>query len=100
MAGQILFNNIVADATSATFISSGGKFIVNVRGDDFTNVTVNIQVASPNDPNDPKRFATLENGSFQENRTRTMDFIPAGMLVRAISSGVGPGDNIFCEVIQ
>ena len=100
MAGQILFNNIVVDATSDSFKSSGGKFIVNVRGDDFTGVTINIQVASPNDPSTPNRFATLENGSFTDNGTRTMDFIPAGMLVRAISSGVGAGDNIFCEVIQ
>lgn len=96
----ILFNNINAPAISSQYSSSGGPAIVVVRGDDFTGVTIDIQTASSSDPSDPIRWSVLTNGSFTAANTFNITYLPPGLLLRAVATGVGASDNIFVEIIQ
>lgn len=96
----ILLNNVNAPTTSEDYKSFGGPAIVVVRGDDFTGVTVNIEVASSSDPNGAPRWATLVNGSFTEAATFNITYLPSGLLLRAAAVGVGAADNIFVEILQ
>lgn len=101
MANKILFNNISADDTSDTFKTTGGSAIVNIRGTLGTG-TMEIQVASPNDPDAPTfRFVVLPDGSHTAPTTFKVDYLPTGMLLRAVLTGsVVSASDVFVDVLQ
>lgn len=95
----ILLNNVNTDQTSAEFESRGGSAIVNVRADNFDGATLGIQMASDQDPLD--RFITLLNGSFTDNSSIKMDYLPQGVKLRVNLTGAGgSASNIFCDILQ
>jgi hypothetical protein len=95
---SILLNNVAANTTSTGVASRGGKFVAIIRGDSYGGGTVNIQVASANDPG--LRYATLSAGAFTANGQLNLDFLPVGLLVRAEFTGATAPSNVFVEIMQ
>ena len=98
MPNQILFINQNSPGTSDNFESVGGKSIIIIRADNFTGMTVDIEVASSSDPT--VRFEVLPSGNFTANGSVMLDYLPPGILLRAVAASV-PGDaELFVQIVQ
>ena len=99
----ILLDNVSTDVTTPDvaniFISRGGSAIVNIRANDFGGATVEIQVKSIQDT--VSRWATLASGTFTAAASVKLDYVPAGLSVRAIVTGTtGSSDGIFADILK
>lgn len=101
MSNKILIDNVSGqDVMSGFFESAGGVAVVNIRGV-FGPANVIIQIASKNDFDVGPRWLGLTDGTFTDQATVKLDYLPAGMLVRASLSGAdGTTENVFVEVVQ
>lgn len=98
MSNKILFNQIVADDTSDNFESKGGVAEIIVRADDYGGGTITIQIASRNDPDE--RFDPLTNGVFTANASVKLDYLPVGILIRAVLADSSSAEAVFVEILQ
>ncbi len=92
--------NINVPDPAAIFESNGGPTVVTLRASDWGTATAEIQAATIEDV--LSRWATLPGGTFaQIDGTVTIDYLPSGMKLRAILSGVGGGtDGVFVSILQ
>lgn len=95
----ILLDNVNAPTTSVPFDGTGGPVFLIIRGDDYTGVTVTLELASKSDPNDPDRWATIAGASFTADDFFSIPHLPVGAMIRAVAAGASAGDNIFVEVL-
>lgn len=98
MANQVLLNNVSADVTSDTFKSTGGIAVINVRADSYGGGTLTIEAASSNDS--AQRFVVLTNGTITTDATVKVDYLPSGLIIRAVLTGSAGASNVFVDVLQ
>jgi len=94
----ILLDNVNADTTSDVVDFSGGGGTLYVRGDDFGGGTVEVQVATGEDPD--LRFVTLTNGSFTAGATKTLDYLSHSTKVVAVLKDATNPVNVFVSITQ
>jgi hypothetical protein len=94
----ILLNNVDADTVGDPIVSNGGQIYLVVRGDNYGGGNVQLQVASPNDP-DTRWVSHLGNINYNDYNNSRLS-IPVGMLIRGVLSGATGASNVFAEVIQ
>ena len=95
----VLLNNIDgADVEGLQFELKGQSVLLVVRGDDFDGGSVEIQIASKEDPD--VRFLPLPDGTFAAGTTKKIDYLANGSIIRAalVGSG-GSAVNIFVGIL-
>jgi len=98
MANQVLLDNVNVDTTSAYYESTGGTVIVNVRATNFGGGSVAVEAASSNDP--LLRYVVLTDGLFTAGATMKIDYVPAGLRIRAALTGSAGAEDVFVDIIQ
>ena len=91
----ILLDNVSVDGPGPEVEFNGGKRVLVVRGDNFGGGEVDIEVRSTGD----SRFKTLDDGSFTEDGTKTIDFTAIGLVFRASLNNSSGASNVFAEIL-
>lgn len=97
---KILVNNesgTSANGISEVFDATGSPVILFVRADDFGGASINLQVASRNDPFE--RYRNLTNGQFTEDSTMKIDYLPSRSFVRVeVVGATASTSNLFVGI--
>lgn len=104
MTARVLLADMDTDIVSSALVSSGGEFIIVVRGTDFGSGIVTIEYSPrPLENEVDAKWSTLQNATFTSDGERRISFIPAGHGIRARLSNtavLASTDNIFVEARQ
>jgi len=93
----VLLNNADTDQ-SETLTTTGSQKVLILRADDFGGATVEISIAAPSDPSE--RYHILSGGSFISADEVRIDFLPAGVKLKAeLTNATGTTNNVFVEVL-
>lgn len=94
----ILLNNVNVDSESPVFKSAGGVAIVNVRASSLGGGTVVLSLASTNDASE--RFIPMTNGMLTDEATLKLEYLPAGLILKAALVGSTAASNVFVDILQ
>lgn len=94
----ILLDNVNVDTDGTPVTFRGGPGVIFVRGDNFGNGTITIEIATSDDPT--TRFGVLEDGTFTGEATVKIDYLANGSQLKAVFTGSGGASNVFVSVTQ
>lgn len=104
MTTVVLIENQDVNIVSDAIISSGGQFIVVIRGTVFGSGIVEIQYSPrPLENEVDAKWSTLQNGIFTDNGEVRLEYVPGGHGIRAKlteTAVLATTENIFVEAKQ